>query len=153
MHLTQSALPAEIQLNSSTGLVTATHLLLPDTYYLLVTGTLPSRQRLSIQLVLNVIERPLSLSALAFGQSLLNTGPPSFASDFPGEVLLYTGESRELPLPQVIEPDNEGYDLTVLLETATTFSLANRRTILMRPDKPGEYWLEVVLTDRNERPK
>jgi hypothetical protein len=59
MHITQSALPAEIQVNSSTGVVTTSQLLLPDTYYLLVTGTLPSRQRLSIQLVLNVIERPL----------------------------------------------------------------------------------------------
>ena len=68
-----------------------------------------------------------------------------------------SGDSSIYNLPQIADPDNDSFKVTILLQQTTPFAKTANNIITFSPtDKDAKltpYTIKIVLTDENPYPK
>ena len=68
----------------------------------------------------------------------------------PGEIVTYN-------LPQIVDPDNDSFKVTIILEQTVPFAKSTNSSITFLPinkdAKLTPYIIKIVLTDENPSPK
>ncbi|TNV86994.1 hypothetical protein FGO68_gene13774 [Halteria grandinella] len=89
----------------------------------------------------------------AIFNALLNRGPPIFQTPLEGEVTIFAGKEHTLTLPQISDPDNDKYDITVQFGGAAAFSRFQNLTLIFSPLQLHAsiipYNVQIILSDLN----
>ncbi|TNV86841.1 hypothetical protein FGO68_gene12393 [Halteria grandinella] len=89
----------------------------------------------------------------AFATTLLNIGGPVFDTNLQLEISILAGKQQTITFPHISDPDNDQFECTVSLGSATPFSLYNQMKLLLNPQvqhvSTNPYTVTITLQDLN----